>query len=221
MASLQGAKAWIGDKFARLHAYIKSVPPDVWLGLAIGAGVLILAWLAYKHSQGSSTGQDGTVTTSTDTPIIPDTSTSGTNNIIPSLFGPGDDGNSGNSGNSGHISGIFKQQKLVAPTSGPLNWIQQAFAAEHASVVDVNAAAAKANASAARLAPSQAFSAEHAIVYNSVAQAAAKAPSQAFAAEHAAVITHPLAKLATAFAAEHRPVTTPKPPTGLRQDVVY
>lgn len=215
MASLQGAKAWIGDKFARLHAYIKSVPPDVWLGLAIGAGVLILAWLAYRKSQGSSSSgsTDGTVTTSTDTPVIPDTSVSGTNNIIPSLFGPGGDDN------SGHISGIFQQQQTAKP--GPVAWLLTPRAQQQG--IDVAAAArataAKANAAAARLAPSQAFSAEHAPVYNPLAAAAKKAPSQAFAAEHAAPISHPLANLASAFAAEHRPVAPVKPPTGRRQDI--
>jgi hypothetical protein len=71
------------------------------------------------------------------------------------------------------------------------------------------------------LAPSQAFSAEHAAVYNPIAQAARNAPSQAFAAEHAPVISHPLANLANAFAAEHRPVATVKPHTGRRQDVAF
>jgi len=65
-------RAWLGDKWARLKAYVKSIPPDVWIGLGIGALALLLAWLAFRNKGTSSTSSDGL---STSNPIIPATAT--------------------------------------------------------------------------------------------------------------------------------------------------
>ena len=73
MGVLASARDKLGDLWARLKGWAHSVPPDVWIGLAIAAATLIVVYLAYKKAGSSS--NDGL---STSNPIIGQSNTPGT-----------------------------------------------------------------------------------------------------------------------------------------------
>lgn len=74
-----GVREFLADKWARLKAWARSVPPDVWIGLAIGFVTLLVIWMTYKKS-----GNSNSASTSTDNPIVGDTSP-GSLTTIPGL----------------------------------------------------------------------------------------------------------------------------------------
>jgi len=54
MGILANARGKLAEAWLRFKAWAHSVPPDVWIGLAIAFVTLIVIWLAYRKSGGSS-----------------------------------------------------------------------------------------------------------------------------------------------------------------------
>lgn len=196
------AKEWLGDKWARLKAYVRSIPPDVWLGLGIGALALLLAWLAFRN-RGASSGDSGL---STDNPILPAAPTdplsnpSTDNNNILNWIDPG--------GN------LTKAKPTKAVTSVVDDYAARMHQRSIVQSYDIHAASAT---QTARILVSQQ---QGAVVHSrdihtaSLVNAAKAQIAKALAAtttrdesQTARAITHPLAVV--------------KPPTGRRQDVAY
>lgn len=61
MGVMANVRDKLGAGWARIKAWAKSVPPDVWIGLAIAAATLIVVWMAYRRGGGSTT-DSGSIT---------------------------------------------------------------------------------------------------------------------------------------------------------------
>lgn len=76
MSVIDSAKNKLGELWYRIRAWAHSVPPDVWIGLAIAFVTLIVVYLAYRKAGSSSS--DGL---STSNPIVGTSGTPGTSSL--------------------------------------------------------------------------------------------------------------------------------------------
>lgn len=126
MGVLDGARDKLAGLWERVKAWARSVPPDVWIGLAIAAATLIVVYLAYRKSGSSSDGL------STTDPVIGQSDTPGTTPLTsqdvispgafdisqlwtrPTAGAPGKPGKAagGLKETIDHIQGVFNQNEL-------------------------------------------------------------------------------------------------------------
>ena len=85
MGVMANVKGKLGDLWYRLKAWAHSVPPDVWIGLAIAAATLIVVWLAYKKAGGSSVSGTDTGIPIDNLPVSGGSSSNGSNDTLPTI----------------------------------------------------------------------------------------------------------------------------------------
>lgn len=104
MGVMANVKGKLGEVWYRLKAWAHSVPPDVWIGLAIAAATLIVVYLAYKKAGGSSSTVSGTDTgiPIDNLPVSGGSSSSSSLGPLPTIFdfGPSKGPVTGDNGNS-------------------------------------------------------------------------------------------------------------------------